>query len=1043
LLLKPSTALAVFLLAVTLVTGAFAGTTGKIAGKITDKQTGEPLPGVNVVIAGTNIGAATNIQGEFFIINVPPGNYTLKVNLIGYRSVDVKNVVVTIDLTTSVDLALETETIDVGTITVEAERPLIEKDLTASRMRISPAELTNSAVSGLIDRVSVNAGNVLGSFRGGRVGTGEVVYMLDGINLSNPLGATYGILPGSGTSTDLATLIPDEAIAEAEVLTGGFGAEYPSVQSAVVNVVSKEGGNAYSGKIKSKSSPDALFGWDIYGKRRYGSNGLPIVGVNPVFDSLGNHTGYEWVKDKTYDDKRRSKIYDWRQHDWSFGGPVPLDRVDVPGKLNFFTSGTYCFNRDPRDPDFWEKGQSIQGRLSYSMSSSKKITISGLSSFYSYVPYSFARRLILTWGQPVYMSGPVYWVGTGQKYERPQDIPAGKELYYVDIEGEGLDTVYTATPWGWIVGHGYTSSQADSAFFYHLNSILGLPDSLAIDEYPSRGFRDSTINGHSLLDAVAEAVGRVEAGGWARTYKNYNMALNQFRAHSWSNQLSIAFTNNLSPRSYYSLNFSRFYTSKRARTYDPFDGHPLTYEEMHEPRFFPTRTTFQGADFDPMYLGRRRTQDDYQTVYTFKGDFTSQVDTRNLMKTGFEYKTFDLFKDATSIASGGNDYNDQFHYKPYQMSAYAQNKLESEGMILTIGLRFDFFDPKAWVPANFADALLPAYVNDINNVDYMFEPQKRLKGASKAKAKQQLSPRIGISFPITEKDVLHVSYGHYFQLPMFDIFYMNSGYDLRGAHKYIGNPNVNEEKTVAYEAGLEHGFNDYLKLAVTGFYKDISDLVDYRKVTFPSGIFWVRTNSDYARVKGFEFTLTQRSWHNVSGVVTYTYQIARGRSSQNDLNFTNHYFNRKPLTEDFPLDSDQRHTARVNLNYRIPEAWGPAIGNYHFLGDWGFDFYYVYGSGTPYTSASNVPPPNIPPVNDKTFPASHRIDVRVDKGFNLYKTFTTNFFVEVRNLTNRANIVSTSDAKRYDLTGEPGGQFADPDDYSDPRRIFLGMEMLF
>lgn len=312
------------------------------------------------------------------------------------------------------------------------------------------------------------------------------------------------------------------------------------------------------------------------------------------------------------------------------------------------------------------------------------------------------------------------------------------------------------------------------------------------------------------------------------------------------------------------------------------------------------------------------------------------------------------------------------------------------------------------------------------------------------KIKQQLSPRVGFSFPITEMDVLHVTYGHYFQLPMFDIFYMNSGYDLRGAFKYIGNPNVNEEKTVAYEAGLEHGFNDFLKLAVTGFYKDISDLADYKKVfTEDGGVFWVRKNSDYARVKGFEFTLTQRTWHNLSGMITYTYQIARGRSSDNDLNFTNDYFNRKPITEDFPLDSDQRHTARVNLNYRIPVSWGPAINNYHFLADWGLDFFYNFGSGTPYSGSSNVQPPDIAPINDKNFPNSWSIDMRLDKGFSIYKNLKSSFFVEVRNLTNRADILSTNDSQRYDIYGDPGGQFADPDAYSTPRRILLGFEANF
>jgi hypothetical protein len=240
-------------------TSAMAGTAGKISGMVIDKESNEPLPGVSVQIVGTTTGAATNIQGEFFIINVPPGTHTIKASLVGYGPVEVQNVVVSVDLTTDVDFELSTETIDMGTITVEAVRPLIEKDVTSSRSTIAATQITDSAVDGLVNATALSAGAVVGSFRGGRQGDGEVVYMLDGVNLSNPIGTTHrGYAAGDG-SEELATTLPNEAVAEAEVLTGGFGAEYPSVQSAVINVVTKDGGSRYSGKIKSKASPEVLF----------------------------------------------------------------------------------------------------------------------------------------------------------------------------------------------------------------------------------------------------------------------------------------------------------------------------------------------------------------------------------------------------------------------------------------------------------------------------------------------------------------------------------------------------------------------------------------------------------------------------------------------------------------------------------------------------------------------------------------------------------------------------------------------------------------
>ena len=1038
MLVKPLARLAVFVLVTLLATTAFAATTGKIAGTVTDKQTGEPLPGVNVVIAGTNIGAATNIQGEFFIINVPPGKYTLKVNLIGYRPVDVTNVVVTTDLTTRVDLELETETIDMGTITVEAERPLIEKDVTYSGMRINSDQITSGAVNGLVNRVALNAGNVLGSFRGGREGTGEVVYLLDGVNMANPLGAQTGVTPGQGTNTALATTIPDESIAEAEVLTGGYGAEYPNVQSAVVNVVSKEGTKKLTGKFKTKSSTDAIFGWDVFGKGTYTSTGA-MTNLLPVEDNDGNITGFEWTDNPLLDDHRRYKVSDERQHDWFLSGPVPLHTLDIPGQMTFSTGGTYNFHRDFRDPNYYNKTQSVQGKLAYNITSSKKLTFSGLTSYNDYMSYDQQLDFTTTWGQTYYFSGPIYELGENGYY-RPQEIPTGSELYYVKTP-DGLDSVYSYTPYSWIVAPNHTYTEVDSTFFSILNGLLGLAptDDGYYTAYPTGEFPDS------LAAIVTSATDSVEALGVGRTYTNYVNANNRWKAEGWSNQVAVNFTNNLSPKSFYTLILSRFYTAKRVRQYDPWDLHPLTYDEMHDTRFISMGATQnQGFNVNPMFLNRRRSGDDHQIIYNLKGDLTSQLNSMNLMKMGFDYKKYDLYKDHTSIAAGGNDYNDQFHVKPFQIGAYAQNKLESEGMILNVGLRYDFFNPKAFVPSNESDPVTQAVLSNPTDISNIFQPEQRIKGAIDAKTKSQLSPRIGISYPITEKDVLHVTYGHYFQLPELFYLYQNMGYDLRGAFKYIGNPNLDVEKTIAYEAGLEHGFNDYLKFAVTGFYKDISNLVTYKKTIIGGNyVFWVNTNSDYARVKGFEFTLTQRTWHGLSGLVTYTYQIARGRASSGYQTFQDDYDNRKPRTEDYPLDWDQRNTARVSVNYQIPQDWGPVVNNYHFLGDWALDFFWTYGSGTPYTSSSNVPQPEIPPVNDKTFPVSWRIDVRAQKGFQIYQSYRANFFVEVQNLTNRANIVQSFDVERYDLTGFPGGQFADPDVYNAPREIMLGMEFVF
>jgi outer membrane receptor protein involved in Fe transport len=1006
-------------------TSAMAGTAGKIAGRVIDKESKEPLPGVSVQIVGTTTGAATNIQGEFFIINVPPGTHTIKASLVGYGPVEVQNLVV------SVDLTLSTETIDMGTITVEAVRPLIVKDLTSSRSTIAATQITDSAVDGLVNATALSAGSVVGSFRGGRQRDGEVVYMLDGVNLSNPIGSTHrGYAAGDG-SEELATTLPNEAVAEAEVLTGGFGAEYPSVQSAVINVVTKDGGSKYSGKIKSKASPEVLLTSDnieddVFSIPRF---------LNPddPTDSTIVYDEFVVQRDKV-DDKNRSNYFDMRQHEFAFGGPIPIPSVDLPGKMSFYTSGIYTYRRSMRDFNSYTRSKSIHAKVSYDITSSKKVTISGLLAEGDRRNWFHNRMLTLTWGEPAY-------------YHRRDVDLATNEIIEVD-------TFYT--PYHFIYAPDHGESDVPPALVEYWAGLFGNDDWTSDDV---QAYFDDNFGGAdyyswaNIPDTLREgAAAYIESLGWARRYEDYNMSRSMGDPETRSNEFHISYTNNLSSKSFYKFSYSRFLTAQEARTADPWDGHPLGRDEFSGPRFSPTGGTIQSSQLavSPMWLATTL-QNDKMVTNTFKGDFTSQVNSHNLIKFGAEYKQFDVFFDYHGFASGGNEYTSFYNHKPFQFGIYAQDKIETEGMIVNAGLRYDYFDPKTVLPFDISDPLNEGFDN-VNDPRYeqVEDLEARLKNFVTAKKKQQLSPRVGVSYPITENDVLHVTYGHYFQLPVFDDLYYNHAYDLRGAFKYIGNPNLNEQKTIAYEAGIEHGFNDYMKLSAVGFYKDIADLISNRKYRDPEtgGIFWINMNSDYARVKGFEFTVTQRPWNNFSGVASYTYQIARGRASDPEQTFLDDYNSRMPRTEDALLDWDQPHTAKLNINYRIPTANGVV------LGDWGFDVVWTYGSGRPYTGQTNTVPPALPPINDKRYPAVWRLDLRVDKGVNVYKNYNLNAFVEILNVTDRADINPTIsfagatgddviDLDMYEATGDPAGQFGNPIIYTAPRRILLGMQLSF
>ncbi len=216
----------------------YPGTTGKIAGRVIDKETRQGLPGVNVIIEGTTLGAATDANGNFIILMVPPGIYAIRAMMIGYSNFRYENVKVSVDLTTKLEIELTTTILDIGEeVTVVAERPLIQMDLTSTSAVVGSETIARLPVDHFADVVNLQAGVVEGHFRGGR--TGEVMYMIDGIPVNDAYSGSY------------AFQVENSAISELEVISGTFNAEYGQAMSGVVNIVTKDGGKNYSGEFST------------------------------------------------------------------------------------------------------------------------------------------------------------------------------------------------------------------------------------------------------------------------------------------------------------------------------------------------------------------------------------------------------------------------------------------------------------------------------------------------------------------------------------------------------------------------------------------------------------------------------------------------------------------------------------------------------------------------------------------------------------------------------------------------------------------------
>ena len=252
-----------------------AGTTGKLAGRVTIKGSGEPMIGANVLINDTDLGTATDAEGNYYILQVSPGKYTVRFTMIGYQDLIMKDVRIQVDLTTTINTELSESVIGMSEVVVQAERPMINTGVTYSQANISSEEVEMLPVEEFEDVIALQAGVVNSNgeihVRGGR--GGEIAYMVDGITVTDPF--------NSGISVE----IENNAIQELQFISGTFNAEYGQAMSAIVNIVTKDG--SYSKYMGSVS----------YNAGSYVSNDgnlFPQIGnfnLNGISDIKGNIEG--------------------------------------------------------------------------------------------------------------------------------------------------------------------------------------------------------------------------------------------------------------------------------------------------------------------------------------------------------------------------------------------------------------------------------------------------------------------------------------------------------------------------------------------------------------------------------------------------------------------------------------------------------------------------------------------------------------------------------------------------------------------------------
>ncbi|MEK6553028.1 MAG: carboxypeptidase-like regulatory domain-containing protein, partial [Bacteroidota bacterium] len=322
----------------------FGGTTGKLTGKVTDKKTGEGLPFVNVVLEGTSIGAQTDLDGKYTILNIQPGKYNVKYQYVGYQTLVAQNVQISIDLTTTQDAALVDTAVEMQAIIVQGNVSKVQKDITSSQARVTSDEIKNLPVAELNDILQLQSGvtrDAGGGFhiRGGR--SSEIAYWVNGISITDAYDNSRGLD------------IDNSSVQELQVISGTFNAEYGQALSGIVNTVTKEGGRSFKGNIKVYSSDyaskfkDYFVGIDkINPFANYnfqGSLSGPIPGTN---DKLTLFLNGRYVYDDGYLYGYRNYLTTGEKSDGSLVAMNWSKRWLGQANLSFSASSSFKFNAE-------------------------------------------------------------------------------------------------------------------------------------------------------------------------------------------------------------------------------------------------------------------------------------------------------------------------------------------------------------------------------------------------------------------------------------------------------------------------------------------------------------------------------------------------------------------------------------------------------------------------------------------------------------------------------------------------------------------------
>jgi hypothetical protein len=950
-------------------------TTGKVQGTITS-TTGEVVPKAQVLVVGTAFGAVTDDRGYYFINNIPAGTYTLRTQLIGYAPLDLTGARVLGGQTITFDLKLTPAAVQLTTLTVEASNAMVPRDLVTSKSIVAGDLISNLPIDNVRSVVTLQPGVVesnsgLGvSIRGGR--PGEAAVYIDGAPAIRQAQVGNGGMMG----TSPTSLVQTNGVEEASVTTGGLGAQFGDAQSGLISFTTKSGGEKLQGSVAAQS--DGMMANTVSnGFNRFeGSLGGPAPGIpNLRFFVSGVVEGQSTCGNQQGFACLGRSFGAAEVPSYAMAGVDTTVLVNIPG------TGTQRVAL-PRFVQYSGSCNAAQNSGYACQGNGLPDNWSTTLNFQGKVSYFYGS------GSSISLSG----LATGQQLRNSPGTLIGDPAAYSGLHTWARDGVLNWT-------HSLFK-EADRALSLNLNLSYATNHQIS-----------------GVLDPSSEVSTRNPTGGVEFSTLNFG-GYGSFASDFFSNPDQIV-------RNLRTNSGQRIPLPDRAdlNLAQPYRMNPYGMASGG----FAT-TGIAGAAGNSLYSESRlygRFQVDWQANRYHRFNFGGELQ-----------RSDDAFW-AGALTS--QIFMNAYHDKPRTGAAWASDRLDLGDVVVDLGVRYDYFNSEAL----FSNT--PAFIfnngNDASGKP-LWNPNASTNDTAYANSVARvftpgvghsaLSPRIGVSFPITDQTDFHLSYAHQVQSPDVNTV-------LQGINNDLSNTNANDRfgrdvgfgKTILFEFGARHAFNPDLVIDISAYNKSkVSDL-SYRIFAFDDPTnhgrqltINVLTNGDFGYDRGVDMKLDRRIGNWLATSVAYTFEVANGTGSSpySYLNTNARSISGvtgtvlPPAEQGRAVDDQRTHSIVGSVSLTVPRGWrdGTTVGSI-FKNVSAFITFRAL-SGLPYTPLNNSGAGQVAPgtnfgltasqsgdVNSATTPWTKFLNLRLNKGIKVGRVDVT-AFADIRNLLNWKNI---------------------------------------